>query len=104
MNTMETAFVGLEGQEWQNSIHDFGTPARKGPVIGFLGGQKIYGWLHDRAERRFEYAGVAPRLASGNLDLLALRPGEFVYRGKLVYARYPRASCRQAPLESAAAE
>jgi hypothetical protein len=56
-----------------------------GPTLGVYGDLAISEAVIDRFGRRFIYAGVAPRCLNGQLDVGALRRGEFVLRPGLVY-------------------
>lgn len=99
-------FIFVEfGERGRNcAVYDLGPVSRKGPVIGSVDGHAIHAWVHDVTDRRFEYAGVAPRLSSGDLDLQALRPGEMIYEGELVYVPCDRAPGLDRPARSARME
>jgi hypothetical protein len=56
-----------------------------GPVIGVYRDTPIVETVTDQRGRRFTYDGIAPRRRNGELDLQALRPGEWVLRPGLVY-------------------
>ncbi|HEV7308137.1 hypothetical protein [Ensifer sp.] len=57
-----------------------------GAVIGSLAGQPIREAVIDQDGLRYRFVGVAPRLAQGGFDVLALRSGEWIVQPGLVYA------------------
>jgi hypothetical protein len=58
---------------------------REGPVIGYLNGQPIAATVVDRDGHAYVYAGIAPRLRDGRLNVEALKPNEWIVRPGLVY-------------------
>ena len=56
-----------------------------GPSIGRYGDKEIASSIVDASGRRYAYAGVAPRKWNGQLDVDALRPGEFILLPGLIY-------------------
>lgn len=57
-----------------------------GPVLGYLGGHPIPGWIQDYWGRRYRYIGVVPRRTNGAFNVGLLRPGEWIVEPGLVYA------------------
>jgi len=60
-------------------------PHADGPVVGYYGGRPIPAAVVDYFGRRYSYAGVAPRRRSGQYDVEALAPGEWIIEPGLVY-------------------
>ena len=60
-------------------------PHADGPVVGYYGGSPIPAAVVDYWGRRYSYAGIAPRRRSGQYDVEALRPGEWIIEPGLVY-------------------
>ncbi|MEI2297059.1 hypothetical protein [Ensifer sp. MJa1] len=58
----------------------------EGAVIGYLADRPIREAVTDGDGLRYRFVGVAPRLASGGFDVLALRSGEWIVQPGLVYA------------------
>lgn len=56
-----------------------------GLAIGKMGQETIYEFVTDSFGRRYRYNGVAPRRWSGEIDVDALKPGEFILAPCLVY-------------------
>jgi hypothetical protein len=56
-----------------------------GHCMGLYGGQKISSQVTDAFGREYVYAGIAPRKWNGQLDVGALRTGEFILMPGLVY-------------------
>ena len=52
----------------------------EGPAIGYLNGQPIPATVVDRDGHRYVYAGLAPRCRDGRLDVVALKPNEWIVR------------------------
>lgn len=66
--------------------------AFEGAVIGSLGGCPIQEAVRDGDGLVYRFVGVAPRLAGGGFDVLALRTGEWIVKPGLVYAADPKAT------------
>ena len=60
-------------------------PHADGPVVGYYAGRPISAAVVDYSGRRYSYAGVAPRRRSGQYDVEALAPGEWIIEPGLVY-------------------
>ena len=60
-------------------------PHADGPVVGYYAGRPIPAAVVDYFGRRYSYAGVAPRRRSGQYDVEALGPGEWIVEPGLVY-------------------
>jgi len=60
-------------------------PRPEGPTVGVYADRPFSESVADYFGRRFTYAGVAPRLRSGQYDLAALRTGEFIVEPGLLY-------------------
>jgi len=60
-------------------------PHADGPVVGYYAGQAIAAAVVDYFGRRYSYAGIAPRRRSGQYDVEALGPGEWIIEPGLVY-------------------
>ena len=56
-----------------------------GPAIGIYAGCSFSDIVIDRYGRLFDFTGVAPRQMNGQLDVDALRPGEFILQPGLIY-------------------
>lgn len=56
-----------------------------GPVVGHLDDQPIHEMVTDGNGLRYHYAGLAPRDTNGQLDVEALRAGEWIVKPGLVY-------------------
>ena len=63
-----------------------------GAVIGILGGRPIHEAVVDRSGSRYEFRGAVPRLATGDVDVLALADAEWIVDGCMVYAACNRAA------------
>lgn len=61
-----------------------------GAEIGYLADRPIREAVIDGDGLRYRFVGVAPRLASGGFDVLALRAGEWIVQPGLVYAAEPK--------------
>ena len=57
----------------------------KGPNMGLYGDREIPATVVDGCGRQYGYAGIAPRKWNGQLDVDALRPGEFILMPGLIY-------------------
>jgi hypothetical protein len=57
----------------------------EGPAIGYLNGQPIAATVVDRDGHHYVYAGLAPRCRDGRLDVVALKPNEWIVRPGFVY-------------------
>ena len=64
-----------------------------GPMLGFCAGQPIFSAVVDGFGRRYVFAGVAVRRRDGDVDLAALRRGEWLLEPGLIY-RSDRATRR----------
>ncbi|HUL07916.1 MAG TPA: hypothetical protein VLV76_16470 [Candidatus Acidoferrum sp.] len=60
-------------------------PRADGPLVGYLAGNPIRAAVIDHWGRRYSYAGVAPRRRSGQYDVEALGPDEWIIEPGLVY-------------------
>ena len=60
-----------------------------GVAIGQLGKQRIYDVVTDYFGKRYRYVGLAPRRWSGEIDVDALKDGEFILAPCLVYRLEP---------------
>lgn len=56
-----------------------------GPVVGHLAGAPIRDAVVDEDGRRYRFAGVMPRRATGRYAVEALRPGEWIVEPGLIY-------------------
>lgn len=65
-------------------------PHADGPVVGYYAGRPIAAAVVDCFGRRYSYAGVAPRRHSGQYDVEALGPGEWIIEPGLVYRQIAR--------------
>ena len=65
-------------------------PHADGPVVGYYGGRPIAAAVVDYFGRRYSYAGIAPRGRSGQYDVEALGPGEWIIEPGLVYRHIGR--------------
>jgi hypothetical protein len=77
-------------------------PRPVGPTLGTFQGRPIAAAVVDRDGRRYAFAGIMPRSRSGQYDLAALRPGEWIVDPGLIYQRdgaIPAAGARAAPAE-----
>ena len=57
-----------------------------GAAVGYINGHPIIDTVVDDAGRCYRYMGLAPRLRDGRLNVLSLRPGEWIVEPGLVYA------------------
>jgi hypothetical protein len=55
-------------------------------VVGYLDGRPIVDTVIDDAGCRYRYVGLAARLRDGRVDVLSLRPGEWIVEPGLIYA------------------
>lgn len=62
-----------------------------GRTIGKLGDEAICETVTDQFGESYEFAGVAPRAWNGEIDVDALKPGEFILAPYLVYHRVEQA-------------
>src|SRR5689334_2587458 len=62
-------------------------PRPAGPALGAFQGQPIAAAVIDRDARHYVFAGIMPRTRSGQYDLAALRPGEWIVEPGLIYRR-----------------
>ena len=60
-------------------------PRADGPPIGYYAGNPIPAAVVDYWGRRYSYAGIATRRRSGQYDVEALGPGEWIIEPGLVY-------------------
>lgn len=60
-------------------------PRADGPLLGYYAGRPIPAAVVDYFGRRYSYAGVAPRGRSGQYNVEALGPGEWIIEPGLVY-------------------
>ena len=72
-----------------------------GATIGYLAGKPIYEAVIDADGVSYDFAGVAPRDASGRFDVAALRRGEWIVQPGLVYVAGAEAG-RAGPMPRAA--
>jgi len=56
-----------------------------GSVVGHLAGEPIRDAVIDEGGRRYRFAGVMPRTATGRFAVEALRPGEWIVQPGLIY-------------------
>jgi hypothetical protein len=56
-----------------------------GPMLGYCAGQPIFSAVVDGFGQRYVFAGVAVRRPDGDVDLAALRRGEWVLEPGLIY-------------------
>ena len=61
-----------------------------GLTIGKLGDSAISEFVTDQFGHRYRYVGLASRTWSGEINVEALRPGEFILPPGLVYRRLER--------------
>jgi hypothetical protein len=64
-------------------------PPGTADVAGYLDGRPIADTGIDTAGHLYRYVGLAPRLREGQVDVLSLRPGEWIVGPGLVYAAQP---------------
>lgn len=57
----------------------------KGPVVGHLGERPIAEEILDEWGRAYVYCGLAPKLASGAINLKLIRTGEWIVEPGLLY-------------------
>ena len=56
-----------------------------GPMLGYCAGQPIFSAIVDGFGQRYVFAGVAVRRRDGDVDLAALRRGEWLLEPGLIY-------------------
>ncbi|MBI1220938.1 MAG: hypothetical protein GC186_20665 [Rhodobacteraceae bacterium] len=57
-----------------------------GPILCYLAGHPVSGWIRDHWGKRYRYAGLAPRCTNGAFDVKLLLPGEWIVQPGLIYA------------------
>lgn len=57
----------------------------EGSLLGRFAGQPVFEWVRDQWGRRYRFAGVAPRLASGAFNLALVQKGEWIVEPGLLY-------------------
>ena len=62
-----------------------------GPMLGYCAGQPIWSAIIDGVGQRYVFAGVAVRRRNGDVDLAALRHGEWLLEPGLIYRSDPAA-------------
>jgi hypothetical protein len=56
-----------------------------GPMLGYCAGHPIFSAIVDGFGQRYVFAGVAVRRWDGDVDVAALRPGEWLLEPGLIY-------------------
>ena len=56
-----------------------------GPMLGYCAGHPIFSAVVDGFGQRYVFAGVAVRRRDGDVDVAALRPGEWLLEPGLIY-------------------
>ena len=56
-----------------------------GPMLGYCAGHPIFSAIIDSFGQRYVFAGVAVRRRDGDVDLAALRQGEWLLEPGLIY-------------------
>ena len=62
-------------------------PRPDGEIIGVIADVPISGSVRDYFGHSYDYVGAAPRRTNGQLDVDALKPGEFILQPGLIYRR-----------------
>jgi len=57
----------------------------EGAIVGYIGERPVPGIVIDCLGHSYRYAGLAPRCLDGRLDVLSLKPGEWIVQPGLLY-------------------
>ena len=74
----------------RNSPHEYfllDVTKADGPVVGHLRGKPIAAVVIDRHGGRYRFVGVAARDDRGRLEVMSLKPGEWIVAPDLVYEK-----------------